>query len=444
MAQFFKAKPNKSKQTFAKQQFEIDHLDHLGAGVANHQGKVVFIAGALPGEMVSAQIVEQKKRHAKAKLLKVSQPSEHRIASSCQYYGKCGGCDLQHLAIDKQREYKQASLVTLVDKMGKTQARQIVPALAGEPWQYRRRARLATNYDRDTKQISLGFRALASANVVNIAQCPVLEAELSALIAPLNQSLNQLAGKRTLGHVELIRVESGTFVVIRITQTLSAGDIERLKVFETEHQVSLQLLSDHGQMTGLTQQELQPCYTLDDGSQLSFSAGNFIQVNGVMNRKMINQAIEWLDVKAGDRVLDLFCGVGNFTIPIAKTGAEVVGVEGVVEMVEQAKLNARQSGVADTPFYHADLSADVSEQPWLGHIDKLLLDPARAGAFESLQWLKKMKPKSVVYISCNPVTLARDCEPLIKQGYQLSKLGLIDMFPQTHHIEAMALFELAK
>ncbi|MCE9678077.1 23S rRNA (uracil(1939)-C(5))-methyltransferase RlmD [Shewanella sp. AS1] len=442
MAQFFKAKPNKSKQISPKQSFEIESLDHLGAGVAHHQGKIVFIAGALPGERVTAQLVEQKKRHAKGKLLKIERASKERIAPPCPYYGQCGGCDQQHLELDKQRQYKGQTLVNLIEKMGQTQVEEIAEPLVGDAWHYRRKARLATQYLRETKELVLGFRALASDKVVGIAACPVLDAQLSQLLSPLQQTLNLLSARRSLGHVELIAVDSGPLVVLRITQALGEQDKGKLSEFAQQHSAALVLLDGDGQLETISGSEALPYYRLDE-CQLSFAPGSFIQVNGEMNRKMVTQAMSWLDVQSGERVLDLFCGVGNFTLPLAKAGAQVIGVEGVEAMVAQAKRNAAQSGIDNAAFYHADLSDDIATQPWLVRIDKLLLDPARAGAYESLQWLKKMKPKAVVYISCNPVSLARDCEPLLEQGYRLKKLGLVDMFPQTHHIEAMALFELA-
>ncbi|MGS0726348.1 23S rRNA (uracil(1939)-C(5))-methyltransferase RlmD, partial [Shewanella sp. 0m-11] len=163
-----------------------------------------------------------------------------------------------------------------------------------------------------------------------------------------------------------------------------------------------------------------------------------------VNQAMVKQAVQWLSPQAGERVLDLFCGIGNFSLPLAKGGAEVIGVEGVPAMVEQARVNAKQSGLDNVSFYHADLSADLSKEPWLGKVDKMLIDPARAGAYESMQSLKKLKPKALVYVSCNPASLARDSEVILKQGYKLKKIGLIDMFPQTHHLESMALFELGK
>jgi len=188
-----------------------------------------------------------------------------------------------------------------------------------------------------------------------------------------------------------------------------------------------------------------PYYHLAQESvRCSFTPGNFVQVNGAINQSMVDQAIAWLDPQPGERILDLFCGVGNFSLPLALKAAEVVAVEGVPEMVQQAKQNAIDNKLDNVTFYHADLSADLSTQPWLGKIDKLLLDPARAGAFESLQWLQKMQPKKVVYVSCNPASLARDSSVLLANGYRIAKVGLVDMFPQTHHIEAMVLFELDK
>ena len=192
-----------------------------------------------------------------------------------------------------------------------------------------------------------------------------------------------------------------------------------------------------------------PEYALSQGQvSCQFTPGNFVQVNAEVNQRMVDQAVNWLDLQVGERVLDLFCGVGNFSLALANRGQnldglEVIGVEGVPEMVQQARENAKRNNLTNLSFFHADLSADLSNEKWLGKIDKLLLDPARAGAFESLQWLQKMKPKKVVYVSCNPASLARDSSVLLSQGYQLKQLSMIDMFPQTHHIEAMALFEIA-
>lgn len=450
MAQFFKAKPNSSKQLSAKLSLTVNQLDHLGAGIAQHQGKVVFIPGALPNENVQVQLTEQKKNYARAKLIKVDTPSPERVTPECPHYHTCGGCDLQHMSLAGQREHKEAALLDIMAKFAGTEGGALSPALTGEGWHYRRRARLATLFDKNTKQLSLGFRAASSSNVVPISQCQVLAKPLSDLIVPFAKLLNQLSAKASLGHLELIEADNGHFAVLRITKALNDKDLAKLSAFAEQHQIHICLQDNEGQFQGVGAELVLPVYQLlDEHAQLdavslSFTPGNFVQVNGQINKAMVAQAMDWLAPAPGERILDLFCGMGNFSLPLAKMGADVIGVEGVAEMVTQARVNAKANNLDKLTFYHGDLSADLSLEPWMGKIDKLLLDPARAGAFESLQWLKKMKPRKVVYVSCNPASLARDSAVLLERGYRLQRLGLIDMFPQTHHIEAMALFELTK
>ncbi|AZG37130.1 MULTISPECIES: 23S rRNA (uracil(1939)-C(5))-methyltransferase RlmD [Shewanella] len=455
MAQFFQAKPNKSKQLSAKLSLSVTQLDHLGAGIAQHQGKIVFIPGVLPGETATVQFVEQKKSYAKAKLIAIDVASAHRITPHCPHYHQCGGCDLQHMDTNVQRDHKQTSLVDLISKLSSAktiEADIIAEPLVGEAWHYRRRARLATLFDKNSQRLQLGFRAANSNKIVSIQQCPVLAESLSALITPLAVNLNQLKAKASLGHVELTQADNGNFAVLRVTKVLPASDIRWLTGFAEKHQLNLLLQDDAGQLTQLYPLSQAnddvvalPYYHLAQESvRCSFTPGNFVQVNGAINQAMVDQAIEWLAPQAGERILDLFCGVGNFSLPLARRAAEVIGVEGVPEMVQQAKQNAIDNQLDNVTFHHADLSADLSTQTWLGKIDKLLLDPARAGAFESLQWLQKMQPKKVVYVSCNPASLARDSSVLLANGYRIAQVGLVDMFPQTHHIEAMVLFELDK
>lgn len=449
MAQFFKAKPNSSKQLSAKLSLTVNQLDHLGAGIAQHQGKVVFIPGALPAENVQVQLTEQKKNYARAKLITVDTPSAERVTPLCPHYHVCGGCDLQHMSLAGQREHKSAALIDIMAKFAGA-AGELSPALTGDGWHYRRRARLATVFDKNTKQLSLGFRAASSSNVVAISQCPVLAKPLSDLIVPFAKLLNQLSTKASLGHLELIEADNGHFAVLRITKALNDKDLAKLSAFAEQHQIHICLQDNDGQFQGVGAELVLPVYQLlkdkteSDTVSLSFTPGNFVQINGQINKAMVEQALAWLAPKAGERILDLFCGMGNFSLPLAKMGADVIGVEGVAEMVSQARDNALANGLENLTFYHGDLSADLSLEPWMGKIDKLLLDPARVGAFDSLQWLKKMKPRKVVYVSCNPASLGRDSAVLLERGYQLQQLGLIDMFPQTHHIEAMALFELVK
>lgn len=446
MAQFFKAKPNRSNKLSAKLSLSVTQLDHLGAGIAQHQGKVVFVPGALPGETVTAQLIEQKKRYAKAKLIKIDQTTEKRVAPECEYYGRCGGCDLQHMALNGQREHKQIALDELMDKACRTDTSnahsfESTPALTGEPWGYRRRARLATHFDKKTKILDLGFRAASSAQVIAVKHCKVLAPNLSQLIPPLAEVLNKLSSKRSLGHVELTQADNAKFVVIRVVNKLSEADVGLLAEFARDHSVSVLMQDDDSQCMNVERaNDVLPQYLLANDIRLDFSPGNFIQVNGEINLAMVNQAVDWLAPTPSDKILDLFCGMGNFSLALAKTGAEVIGVEGVPAMVEQAKDNARQNNLTNVEFFHADLSADMSEAPWMQSVDKLLLDPARAGAFEVLHLLDTMQPKIVVYVSCNPASLSRDASVLFEKGYSLSRVGLVDMFPQTHHIEAMAMF----
>ena len=451
MAQFFKAKPNKTKQLSAKLSLTVSQLDHLGAGIAQHNGKVVFVPGALPGETVTAQLTEQKKKYAKAKLIKVDKSTPDRVDAQCPHYQKCGGCDLQHMSIEAQREHKQSALTNLISKLAvKIDPSMVTEAVIGEAWHYRRRARLATLFDKKSKTLLLGFRAANSSDIVQIKQCDVLAKPLSALIVPFTELLNQLQAKTTLGHLELTEADNGLFAVLRMTKDLKDADKQLLVSFAQSHQINLLVQDNESVVHSLysvvvsshqAEPEL-PQYSLADGKvDCRFSPGNFVQVNADINQRMVTQAIEWLEPQANERILDLFCGVGNFSLPVATQAADVIGVEGVPEMVAQAKQNAQDNNLTNLNFFHADLSADLSEASWLGRIDKLLLDPARAGAYESLQWLSKMKPKKVVYVSCNPASLARDSQVLIEQGYKLKKLTMLDMFPQTHHVEAMALFE---
>ncbi|RLV59588.1 23S rRNA (uracil(1939)-C(5))-methyltransferase RlmD [Parashewanella curva] len=438
MAQFFTNKPKRSKKMSPRMTLTMNQLDHLGAGVAHHQGKVVFTPKALSGETVELQLVEQKKKFAKGKLIKVLVPSPDRVVPDCQYYEECGGCDLQHLDVDAQRQHKLNTLSQLMEKLAK-----VTPPkpemISGEAWRYRRRAKLATSFGKASNRLNVGFRKSASRDVIDIESCKVLPETLDRLIKPLADTLNQLKGVKRLGHIELIQGDKLAFVVIRTPEALSSSDKNVLKEFALEHDLNMILQLNDNQFESIHGDELLPSYQVAN-SRLQFSPGSFVQVNASINEKMVAQALEWLQPQSGERILDLFCGMGNFSLPLAQSGAHVIGVEGVKSAVKQAQFNASINRLKNVEFYDCDLSADLSAESWLGKIDKLLLDPARAGAFECLQWLKKLSPNQVLYVSCDPSSLSRDTKVLLDHGYQLQKLAMIDMFPQTHHIEAMALF----
>ncbi|QUM75177.1 23S rRNA (uracil(1939)-C(5))-methyltransferase RlmD [Moritella sp. 24] len=442
MAQIFKAK--KVQKTPSKAvEITIEKLDHQGLGLGRLDGKAIFVAGALPGERVSVNIIEQKKQYAKATLRKVLTPSEQRIEPACPHYATCGGCSLQTLACDDQADYKQTALFSLLQNFSKNDDIEFAEPILSQPWQYRRTARLSVMFDRKAKKLAFGFRERNSKSLVSINECPVLEPALSALIQPLRQLLATLTVRRDLGHIELFAVDSGIICLFRILKPLNDKDLALLQAFASEQQLSIYLQPEPESVLKLTPDTPAAWYQLADGEfKLSFTPGNFIQVNPIVNNQMVEQAINWLELTPEDKVLDLFCGGGNFSLPIARLCHSVVGVEGVDEMVRQAQVNAAANNVDNAKFYQADLSADFSKLPWAKNsFDKVLLDPARAGAAETVQYLHKLKVKKIVYVSCNPATLARDSKLLMEKHYKLTRLGMIDMFPQTGHVESMALFE---
>ena len=314
--------------------------------------------------------------------------------------------------------------------------------IADAPWGYRRRARLSLNYQPKTQTLQMGFRKAASSDIVDVRQCPILVPQLEALLPDLRACLGSLQGVRHLGHVELVQAGSGTLMILRHTAPLSHADNEKLERFSHSKGLSLYLAPQSEILETLSGQT--PWYE-SNGLRLNFSPRDFIQVNEGVNQKMVSSALAWLDVQPGDRVLDLFCGMGNFTLPLATRAASVVGVEGVPALVEKGRENAQQNELHNVTFFHENLEEDVTRQPWAKHgFDKVLLDPARAGAASVMQHIIKLQPGRIVYVSCNPATLARDSEALFRAGYQIKRLAMLDMFPHTGHLESMVLFEHSK
>lgn len=441
MAHFFKEKPNRSSTKPQRVSLDIQSLDHLAQGVGQLNGKVVFVAGALPNERVQLSLTENKKQYAKAKLLKIERESVERIAAACPHYQRCGGCNLQHLSHDAQAAHKRQALAELFAKQVPEMALPSIDDILSKPWDYRRKARLSSWFDKGSKSFTLGFRGRESSKVIAIDRCPVLENQLSDLIKPVAATLARLQSVATLGHVEFIATEAMPMVVVRVTKALPAKD--EAKLTELGERLNCAMVLEHNDEQWQYLRGAQPQYplaTADQTLSLSFNPGNFIQVNGGVNNAMVNRAVEWLAPTSDDTVLDLFCGMGNFSLAVAASGAKVTGVEGVANLVALAKDNAAKAGFTNAEFYCIDLNGKLNKEPWFGKIDKLLLDPSRAGAFDALAYLPKLLPQRVVYVSCNPLSLARDSQQLLQHGYRLEKLTALDMFPQTHHIEAMALF----
>ncbi|MGP6258442.1 23S rRNA (uracil(1939)-C(5))-methyltransferase RlmD [Aeromonas salmonicida subsp. salmonicida] len=438
MAQFFK--PQKKSTQPQRIEFTVDSLDHHCVGIGRHQGKAIFIEGALPGEQVKARILDDKKQYAHAALQQVVTPAANRIAPFCNHYRECGGCNAQHLGEADQQAAKEAGLVSLFERLGQIKAPVLEPVLTGESRAYRRVCRLAIKFDKNGRCTRVGFRRRQPNDRVEIEGCPVLAEPLSALIAPLRECLNRLKSQRELGHAELIQAEQGIMMLLRHTGRPNEADRALLVAFAKSQGIDLYLQAADERIEPL-HQVFQPSYSLD-GLSLAFAPGDFIQVNGPINQSMVAQALAWLGASKDDKVLDLFCGIGNFTLPLARQAREVVGVEGDLAMVARAEENARRNGIDNARFYKADLSGDIVGMSWAREgFDLVLLDPARPGALEVMGHVVKLSPKRVVYVSCNPVTLARDSQVLVKGGYRLVRLGMLDMFPHTGHLESMALFE---
>lgn len=430
MAQFYSAKRRVTTRQIIT--VTVNDLDSFGQGVARHQGKALFISGLLPQEQADVVVVEDKKQYARAQVKRRLSDSPQRQAPRCPHFGICGGCQQQHASIELQQQSKRAALARLMK-------REVDDIIAASPWGYRRRARLSLNYQPKSQQLQMGFRKANASEIVDVVQCPVLVPALGALLPAVRECLGELKSLRQLGHVELVQADNGPLLVLRHTAALPAADKEKLERFSQSQGLSLYLAPQSEILEHIRGEA--PWYT-SDGLRLVFSPRDFIQVNDGVNQLMVRTALEWLDIQPQDRVLDLFCGMGNFTLPLAKRAAQVVGVEGVPALVAKGQENAALNALHNVTFFHENLEEDVTRQAWAKHgFDKVLLDPARAGAAGVMLHIIKLAPRRVVYVSCNPATLARDSDVLLQAGYTIQRLAMLDMFPHTGHLESMVLFE---
>ena len=426
--------------TGKKQRLRIERLAGDGRGIAFLEGRTWFVSGALADEDVEARVLNTHGKVVEARLERVFSASPERREAPCKHFDRCGGCNLQHLSHADQLNLKQRLLAEQLQRVaGVTPERWAAP-LSGPEFGYRRRARVAVRWDAKTKKLEVGFRAEASQDIVAIDECPVLVQPLQSIMRHLPMLLQSLSKPQVVGHVELF---SGTALalLLRHTAPLAEGDLARLQAFCNEAGVQLWLQGegepsavDAGQTLGFT---LAPW-----NLELAYRPGDFVQVNAEVNTAMIEQALAWLAPQADERVLDLFCGLGNFALPLARRAREVVAVEGVQAMVERAAANAQSNNLHNTQFFQADLSQPLTASGWAaGGFSAVLLDPPRDGAYEVVRKIADLGAKRLVYVSCNPATLARDTLELVRQGYRLKCAGILDMFPQTAHVEAMALFE---
>ncbi len=425
----------------------IESIDHEGVGVAHVDGKVTFIDGGVTGEVVE---FARRRSHGSFDLgsvTRVVRESAQRVTPRCRYFGACGGCAMQHVEAAAQVAAKQRVLEDNLERIGKVRSESILPPVMGQAWGYRNRARLSVRYVAKKGGSLVGFRENKSTFVADIWSCEVLQPAVSRLIPELRALFTSMQSRERLPQLEVAVGDNVTVFVLRHLVPLPEEDAARLREFADRHAIQWWL-----QPQG--PDSARPFHPLDApaldyrlpefGITLAFGPTDFTQVNAGVNRILVKRAVDLLDPQPGERIGDLFCGLGNFTLAIATRGAEVVGMEGSSALVERAAANARANGLAaNTRFVAHDLYADApGALAKLGRVDKLLIDPPRDGAVEICKEIGEDGPRRIVYVSCSPATLARDANVLVNvKGYRLAAAGVVNMFPHTGHVESIALFE---
>lgn len=440
----------RSRSRFDRTPFQTDitDLSHDGRGVARRDGeggKVTFVGGALPGETVLAEPTARSRHFDEARTLEVLSASPDRVTPRCPHFGVCAGCVLQHLDEDKQILAKQRVLMENLERIGHVAPEAVLPVLAGESWGYRRKGRFSVRRVEKKDKTLVGFREQDPRFVADLSVCHTVIPQIGTRIAALAGLVEGLDGRRDIPQIEFIAGDDAIALTIRHLQPLSEADRQALAAFGRAHGFAI-FLQPGG---------VESVHPLDEAPvplsfrlpawdvELAFRPLDFIQVNATLNEKMIAHALALLDARPQDRVLDLFCGLGNFTLPLARGVREVVGVEGDAGLVARAKHNAERNGLDNAQFFAADLTQDQRGAPWMRQgFDKLLLDPPRSGAIDVLRQLPLKKFERIVYVSCHPGSLARDAGYLVnEQGFRLRAAGAMDMFPHTAHVESIALFE---
>ncbi len=438
---------NRRSRPLPEGEFEASIVDLAedGRGVARIEGKVCFIHGALPGESVKFRYTRKHRDADEGETTQVLEPSPDRVEPPCAHFGVCGGCSLQHLAPAAQIALKQQQLVETLRRVGKLEPETVAPPITGPTLGYRRRARLGAKYVDKRGTALVGFRERASPFLAALETCAVLDPRVGQKLRAIGECLSELSIRRELPQIEIACADA-VALVLRVLQPPTDADRARLARLAREHGFEL-FLQTGGPSTVAPM--TPPAPRLDyspDGSadRLQFEPTDFIQINAAVSQQAVRQAISWLHPSPGESVLELFCGLGNFSIPLARTGARVTAVEGDAGLVARARANAQALGLA-IDFHAADLFQPRDDAPWRqARFDAVLLDPPRAGAEAMIPVIGALKPARIVYVSCHPGTLARDAGLLVHgHGYRLARTGVMDMFPHTTHVESMALFEAA-
>ncbi len=422
-------------------------VTHDGRGIADTEGKKVFVAGALRGEEVRFVRRKSRRNFDEAELLDVITASPERKQAKCAAFGRCGGCALQHISIEQQRAIKFDTLKDNLERIGRVEPGRWLEPLIGPVWNYRRRARLAVKYVSAKGRVLVGFRERHAPFITDMHCCEVLAAPVGTLIDPLSETVGRLSIRARLPQIEVAVADNATALVFRVLDPPAAEDLEELRRFGDEYDLRIYLQPGGPDSLHLLhpQAEDDPLfYGLPEFDvRIEFEPVDFVQVNGEINGAMVGRAIELLEPDRQDRVLDLFCGIGNFSLPLARRCGEVLGVEGESKLVQRATANAAANAIGNVEFRQADLAAIDGSEKWLqGPWDRLLLDPARNGAAEVIKCISRIDAARIVYVSCHPGTLARDAGALVTgAGYTLEAAGIIDMFPHTAHVESIAVFK---
>ena len=434
---------------------EVVALTHEGEGIVR-SGKTAFVAGALPGETVSFERMRKHRQHDEGRLLEVLRPSQERVAPRCEHFGVCGGCALQHLAPEAQLVLKEKELRDNLERVARVEPRSWLPPLRGPVWEYRRRARLGAKYVPKKGKVVVGFRERLAPYVADVTHCDVLATPVGSLIQPLGELLGALEIRQQVPQIEVAVADNATALVLRVLRQPAGQDLDKLRDFAARHAVRIYLQTGGLDSVADLTPELEDAaavpapsgtplnYTLPAFDlTLEFTPTDFVQVNGDLNRALVSRAVELLRPTPESKVLDLYCGLGNFTLALAKSAGHVVGVEGEAGLVARARQNALRNSLANVEFHVGDLSKPM-ELPaaWLrGTYSHVLLDPPRVGAApDMLAAIARIAPERVLYVSCHPGSLARDLGILAHEhGFLLESAGVVDMFPHTAHVESMAL-----
>ena len=420
-------------------------LTHEGVGVARIEGKTVFIDQALPEEEVQFLYTQRKRNYDHGKLYQIDKPSPLRVTPGCPHFGICGGCTLQHLAPEQQIHFKQKILLDNLQRIGHVQPESVRAPITGPLWGYRRKARLGLKYVEKKQKLLIGFREAASRYLADLSVCKVLHPAVGEHLEAIAQCVRSLSCYQAVPQIEVAIGDDTVALVIRHLQALTESDRQILIAFAKQRQFAIYTQAGGPEtIEALWPEHPELHYALPEhGIRYTFLPSDFVQVNAEINHKMIAAVLAALDLDSTQRVLELFCGLGNFTLPIARYSRQVVAVEGEASLVARAQQNAALNGIDNAEFHVADLMQALTQLPWWHkqQFDRIFLDPPRSGAVEVLPVIAQLKPPRIVYVSCNPSTLARDAGVLCNElGYRLVEAGVMDMFPHTAHVESIAVF----